>query len=1292
MAVFGTFRQWLVDPAARLRIRLPSAAIAAFGLICVGIPAAEAANFTCSWNDATANWTTVAGWSNCNSTFPNNGAGNTYNATISTGDPTLTTAITIESVTINSPGAWSLSGSGASATLTGNVSSTGTVGLRNDTAVTIIGGFSNAGTLNVDNSNNGFGTGDGGSSLALGSILSNSGAVNIGNSILSAATTVTATGLANTSTINLTGSTTKLATLNITGSAGNSGTVNVAASNLTVTGTGNAYTQTAGFTNLSGGTLAAPNVNINGGKLQGMGTVTGALSIGGTGTIQAINLANNALPATLTINGNYAQSGGTFNELLHGTGTQIDVVSVGNGDSVSLTGGNLQVSGVTFALGQMFNDIMTFQPGELTGTFATLQGGGNGNMVNLGGGLTLEALYNNAAGNISLEVVPTQVSNTITWNDATGNWTTDTTKWTPTGPPVTTNDVVIGSTNNGNVTLNNSTTVNSVTINPSNALTNTSGTTLTVSTTVANSGSLTLGGNLGATGAVTNNSGATLAMQGGTLSAGSLSNAGTTSGFGTINPLIGNSGLVQAGGGTLTAQNGIQGTGNITVDTSSTLDLSHATAASSGGTLNLNGALNLGSQNLVVASGYNNANFGTGNSFDNRANVTGTGEIAATGNVAQAVTGSQVTNGASATPTLALGNVHVNNSTSASYSIANTGTSGPSLIGAIQTTVNGGNITDSALSGSGVTAQNFGPIATGTSTNPLTVTYAPTTAGALSGQAVHLANNFGNVGEQTLNITGAAYNLASSNVIAPINFGVLHVGTGTAMQNISITNTAPAGSFSEGLDSSFGAYNNNGGTLTPGFAGSITNLAAGSMNSSNMVASLGTTTAGSVIGTITIHQDSNGTISGLANTPLPDQTPAVSGSVTATVTNLAVPQINNPQPITFAARTGNTVGRQGVSITNAAPAGAFTEGLIGNVTGTTGTGITATGGFGPPTSNPELGGQQTNATFVQVGIDTSSAGVKSGNAEIDFGSDGTPFGGVVTDLGTTNVAVSGNVYTPAVASVLTTSPIDFGIVHVGDPTQTKSATVENGATATALNDTLIGTISAGGPPFSGSGAIAAPGLAPGASSSALQVNLATNTAGIFTGTANLALASHDSQLADLPLSTSPISLNAQVNLFAALGLLQQGGQGSLTGSGTSFDLDFGNVLQGSSQEAMLAILNDNPRADQAFTDLLSTDGNGSMGPFTLTGCSVTKLSGGVSQGGCDALFDTSDLGDFSDVFSFPVESSNSSGFDQVIGNVTLTIEGNVTSTTPTPEPGTITLLGSGLGMLFLVVRRRRRTT
>ena len=76
----------------------------------------------------------------------------------------------------------------------------------------------------------------------------------------------------------------------------------------------------------------------------------------------------------------------------------------------------------------------------------------------------------------------------------------------------------------------------------------------------------------------------------------------------------------------------------------------------------------------------------------------------------------------------------------------------------------------------------------------------------------------------------------------------------------------------------------------------------------------------------------------------------------------------------------------------------------------------------------------------------------------------------------------------------------------------------------------------------------------------------------------------------------------------------------------------------------------------------------------------------------DIFFDTDIAGMFKEVLDFPVESSNASGYDQVIGHVILTIEGSVGPVTPTvPEPSTMTILGSGLGTLIFIVRRRRRT-
>jgi hypothetical protein len=278
---------------------------------CAGAPAAYAANFACAWNDGTANWTTTADWSGCNSTFPNNVGGNTYDATVSSGDPTLTTAITIGSVTINGPGQWDLAGSSASATLTGTLTNTGTIDLFGNTS----------------NSAN-------------------------------------------------------QANLAVNGAASNAGIVNIrTAGNLSVTGAGNAYGQTAGTTNIfSGGTLTAPNVNVNGGTLQGNGTTAGNLNVSSAGTVKAV-VPNTNNPATLTVNGNYDQSSGTLATLLQGTGAgQVGTVSVGPG-TVNLQGGTLQanfVSPLTPAAGQTFSNVMTFAPGSLNGLFTALQNGNGG--------------------------------------------------------------------------------------------------------------------------------------------------------------------------------------------------------------------------------------------------------------------------------------------------------------------------------------------------------------------------------------------------------------------------------------------------------------------------------------------------------------------------------------------------------------------------------------------------------------------------------------------------------------------------------------------------------------------------------------------------------------------------------------------------------------------------------------------------------------------------------------------------------------------------------------------------
>ncbi len=204
---------------------------------------------------------------------------------------------------------------------------------------------------------------------------------------------------------------------------------------------------------------------------------------------------------------------------------------------------------------------------------------------------------------------------------------------------------------------------------------------------------------------------------------------------------------------------------NVTINTGGTVNDYNGPATMTVGTLNLNGGsltntsgtggTAAGQFKVTVSTDYTNANWGSGNSFNPTAGVSGNTVIDAAGTGPfQTITGSAVSNGATAAPTLALGAVHVGDSTLQSFAIMNTGKNDPSLRGAVQTT----GLTDGRLSG--VTAGNFGPIASGSSTGSYTVNFSATHAGALSGQSIAVVSNFANVGTQTIAVTGAAYHYA----------------------------------------------------------------------------------------------------------------------------------------------------------------------------------------------------------------------------------------------------------------------------------------------------------------------------------------------------------------------------------------------------------------------------------------------------------------------------------------------------------------------------------------------------
>ncbi|MCX6874731.1 MAG: choice-of-anchor D domain-containing protein, partial [Verrucomicrobia bacterium] len=376
----------------------------------------------------------------------------------------------------------------------------------------------------------------------------------------------------------------------------------------------------------------------------------------------------------------------------------------------------------------------------------------------------------------------------------------------------------------------------------------------------------------------------TVHLGGGTFIPASLTNSasGKLFGGGTVAVRPTNSGSVRSTTlTTLTFTNGIQSAGGdmVQVEPGSTLDLSAGAAiGSSADFLVQEGTLVLGTKTFEVGIDYtSDESLSYGNTFDPRANVSGTGAINAVGGTGQTLGGS-VSGGATATPVLAFGKVRVGDTPTLFYQINNTGTSGTHLRGAIQTSANGGHLTDPRLSGAGVTAGNFGPILPGGNSGSLAVTFTVSDAGPLTGQTVRLLNNFDNVADQTLSITGGAYRYAapSNHTPEPVVFGNFHVGATAPSQVLTLSNQAPNDTFSESLNASIGGAT--GGVTTNG--GSFTALAPGASNGSSLAVGIGTSSAGSKNGTATLTLTSNGAgSSGLGLTPLPSQTVTVTGGV-----------------------------------------------------------------------------------------------------------------------------------------------------------------------------------------------------------------------------------------------------------------------------------------------------------------------------------------------------------------------------------------------------------------------------
>ncbi len=593
-----------------------------------------------------------------------------------------------------------------------------------------------------------------------------------------------------------------------------------------------------------------------------------------------------------------------------------------------------------------------------------------------------------------------------------------------------------------------------------------------------------------------------------------LSNTVTSVDLGVV---FNNSGTLNLNAGTMRFASGTQGPEG-TVNVASGATFQHG-ATSTVGRMVTAGNLVLADRALTVFIDYDNANFGTGNAFNRRANVSSTGtgnRLIAAGDANQGLSGTGIANGNTATPTILIGNVRVGANTFG-YDIVNTGSSGPSLRGAIQDAVNGGNISDARLSGNGVQAGNWGPVAPGEATSR-NIVVTVDSAGVyvpLAGQAVSIVNNFENTRSQLLTIASssgaAAYNMAVGNATpTPVFIANQRVG-GTGSQALTVANTAAAGAFSEALNASFsgatGAATNNGGSLA--------DLIAGGSNNAAMSVGVNAGSAGAKSGTVTLAYQSDGTgangHSGLVAISAGTQLINVSGNVY----QLAAGQLNTA-PLNFGTvQVGQSVS-QVLSITNSAtgPAG-FVEDLNASFGASSGTGAAQISGSG---SIGALAAGATNTTAMTVNVNTGAAGTINGSIAVNYASAGS-VGGLSNGLaavgvGSADYGVSGVIQSQGqvidqALPVLNTPSVNFGNLRIGSAAPSALVSVTNQASGNA-QAALNASISGAGP-VSASGSFNL--LAPGATdASSLQVGMSTAAAGAVSGNATVALVSDASNV------------------------------------------------------------------------------------------------------------------------------------------------------------------------------------
>ncbi len=240
--------------------------------------------------------------------------------------------------------------------------------------------------------------------------------------------------------------------------------------------------------------------------------------------------------------------------------------------------------------------------------------------------------------------------------------------------------------------------------------------------------------------------------------------------------------------------------------------------------------------------------------------------------------------------------------------------------------------------------------------------------------------------------------------------------------------------------------------------------------------------------------------------------------------------------------------------------------------------------------------------------------------------------------------------------------IDFGIVHVHDAAPGVTDAVTTSLAVTNANADPTSAKLAGGPgAISGAGFTASGDLGSGLASgqtSSLTYTLSTAQAGVFTGSAALALASRDPNFPDTPLPAGPVTLSGTVNNYAVVQIIPASGNWTSYVTPTGFPhthtLDLGTFLIGAAAPGTHLVVSN---AASGPADLLG-------GGFTVADSTGFANSGlgdvsGLIAGTIDSAPvitpQTAQGGTFVEEVTFHGTGSNASGFSQSLADETITI-------------------------------------